>query len=132
MTSTFGIGRNSVEPPSLRGRLSGLTHDFSLLLFKEGRFSAFDVYDSVGMPEVLKTWVKVLDTQVSGFIVAATSDVAPGVREVSRDYEMAVINAGELGAVANPRWESCGRRRRNISSNVNQPSLPPQSDPRRS
>jgi len=89
-------GHRAIEPPVLRGKLSGIVHKFSLLVSMEGRFCAFDIYGSVGIMDVLKTRVKVLDTEASGYIVSSSSNITPGAREIAWRYGISLATANEI------------------------------------
>jgi hypothetical protein len=71
----------------------------------EGRFCAFDIYSGVGVTEVLRTRVKILDTRASGYIVSSSSTVAPEVRELSREYGVSLVTADEIKASEKPKNE---------------------------
>ncbi len=88
-------GHAPVEPPALRG-MSGILHTFSLLITHDGQYCAFDVYNSVGQLEVLRTHVKIYDTGASGYIISQQPDASPGMRELSRQYGLSLLTTQEM------------------------------------
>ncbi len=93
--SSLRKGHSRVEPPVLRGT-SGFFHTFSLLVAMDGTHCAFDIYDTIGKLEVLRTTIKTLDTRSSGYIIARSSKVGPGARKIAREYGMSLFTAEEI------------------------------------
>ena len=61
-------GWETVKPPHCRG-VSGANHEFAFLARDETCYYAFDIYHNVTQEEVLRTYMKRLDTGVLAIIV---------------------------------------------------------------
>lgn len=85
-----------VVKPAIAAGASGVDHKFSFLASSEGRRYAFDFYDEVTVNEVLKTYIKEVDTGVTTGIVCTSSAVSSEAKDLARLYSMRMISSDEL------------------------------------
>lgn len=89
-----------ITPPALKGK-SGIVHSFSLLLASKGKLAGVDIHEIVGEVEVLKTYVKKLDTGVSAFLVSTNGNPALETRALSEAYDVRIFTRSELDEMLN-------------------------------
>jgi hypothetical protein len=89
-------GFHVAKPPILAGD-SGVEHRFSFLAFDGERPYAFDVYDEVGQIELIRTYVKKMDTGANTVIVCLRGMPRDEAKELASFYGLAVLGPKEVG-----------------------------------
>jgi hypothetical protein len=84
------------KPPVLCGK-SGVEHKFAFLAADGPMRYGFDVCPQVGEIEILRAFVKKLDTGVEAFVVCLSGRPAPEGKELSAKYGIKVLSPGEVG-----------------------------------
>lgn len=92
---TLRNGWEVIKPPLLTGK-SRVNHKFSLLARALGRYLAFDVYDELGELEILRTFIKKLDTGASTFIVSMKGVSTETARRLAADYGIRILDHAEI------------------------------------
>jgi hypothetical protein len=82
------------KPPTARGT-SGIVHLFSFIAADELMTYCFDIYDEVTEIEVLKSYIKKIDT---GYAVSLVTGgrVGPLGKSLAKEYGMAVVSPNEI------------------------------------
>lgn len=89
------VGWNVITPPVVKGA-SGASHPFSFLASSGNLRYGFDIYEKVSEVEVLKSYIKELDTKASVQIVTPGNAVSEGARRLARDYGIKVLAENEV------------------------------------
>ena len=89
-------GLNVVKPAVIRGE-SGIEQRFTFVASDGGDMYAFDVYNDVGEVEVLRTYVKKMDTGASAFVVCLSGRPGAKARELARNYGIDVLSPMDVG-----------------------------------
>lgn len=89
-------GLRVIKPPVLRGT-SGVDQRFSFLASDENVRYAFDVWQNVNEIEVLRTFIKKLDTGVQALIVCLSGRPSPEGRKLAASYGIDVLSPGDVG-----------------------------------
>jgi hypothetical protein len=90
-------GLAPVKPAATRGA-SGIVHSFSFVAQGGGVTYCFDIYDDVTEVEVLKTYIKKVDTGYAVNLVSTTGRVSRLGIVLAREYGMAILASGETPA----------------------------------
>jgi hypothetical protein len=90
-------GLTPVRPATTKGT-SGIVHSFSFVARGGGVTYCFDIYDNVTEIEVLKTYIKKLDTGYVVNLVSTTGRVSRLGIALAREYGMAILASGETPA----------------------------------
>ena len=80
------------KPPVLQG-ISGVTHKFSFLASKWNVNQAFDIYDSVTDIEVLKSFLKKIDTGASVDVICAKGRCSSAAESLALEYNIRILKA---------------------------------------
>ena len=89
-------GCEIVRPAVIRGT-SGTDHRFTLLAADGARMLAFDIHQEVGEVDVLRTFVKRMDTGVEIFIVCLSGKPRERAKELCDSYGIVVLGPREVG-----------------------------------
>ena len=89
------VGLNVIKPPNIRGR-SGVEHTFSFLASVGGTSIAIDIYEEVTQAEVIKTYIKKLDTGASADVLCTTSIRNEAAEKLAREYGMRILTMGKI------------------------------------
>ncbi len=89
-------GFDVVKPPRLTGA-SGVEHKFTFVATDGSQKFAFDVYPEVGQVEILRAYVKKMDTEARMFVVCLSGRPNAEAREMSRCYDIDIIGPKEVG-----------------------------------
>ncbi len=87
-------GLTPLKPPTARGT-SGIVHSFSFMAADKGMSYCFDIYDEVTEIEVLKSFIKKIDTGYSVSLVSGSKVSSMG-RTLAEEYGMAIVTPGEI------------------------------------
>ena len=87
-------GLSVVKPAAIRGT-SGVEHKFSFVATEGTMTYAFDFYNDLGELDVIRTFIKKMDTGVRTFVVCRSGLVSPKARELSAYYEMEILDSKE-------------------------------------
>jgi predicted RecB family endonuclease len=89
-------GLDVVKPAVLRGE-SGGEHRFTFVAADAGETYAFDIYSEVGEVEVLRTYIKKMDTGANAFVVCLSGRPDGKAKELARNYGIDVLSPMEVG-----------------------------------
>lgn len=89
-------GLNVLKPPVIRGE-SGIDQRFTFVASDGGNMYAFDVYNEVGEVEVLRTYIKKMDTGASAFVVCLSGRPDAKGKELARNYGIDVLSPMDVG-----------------------------------
>lgn len=81
-----------VTPPTLAGR-SGVTHRFDLVARDGQDTRAFDIYEQLTETDVIKTYIKKLDTGASACIVCLSEKMTEGAGKLASEYGLNVLRS---------------------------------------
>jgi len=83
------------SPPILTGS-SGVSHRFDFVAFEGDEKIAFDIYDRVSETDVIKTFVKKLDTGASAYMVCVSEKMTEGAGRLATEYGIRVLRSRSL------------------------------------
>ena len=110
-------GFRVAKPPILAGD-SGVEHRFSFLAFDGEQPYAFDVYDEVGQIELIRTYVKKMDTGANTAIVCLSGKPRDEAKELASFYGLEVLGPKEVGDFFNnmisAKIRSAGRLQQHV------------------
>jgi predicted RecB family endonuclease len=89
-------GLDVVKPAVLRGE-SGLDQRFTFVAGDGPDMYAFDVYTEVRETEILRTYVKKMDTGAKAFVVCLSGRPDAKAKELARNYGIDVLSPMEVG-----------------------------------
>jgi len=89
-------GLDVVKPAVLRGE-SGLDQRFTFVAADGPCMYAFDVYTEVREAEILRTYVKKMDTGAKAFVVCLSGRPDAKAKELARNYGIDVLSPMEVG-----------------------------------
>ena len=84
------------KPPVLRGK-SGVEHRFAFLAADGQTRYGFDVCPKVGEVEILRAFVKKMDTDVEASVVCLSGRPEPEGEIMSAKYRIKVLSPGDVG-----------------------------------
>jgi len=89
-------GLKVMKPPLIRGK-SGVQHKFSFVASDDSAKYAFDVWHKVGEIEVLRTYIKEMDTETEALIICLSGRPTPEGKRLADEYGIEVLNPGDVG-----------------------------------
>jgi predicted RecB family endonuclease len=89
-------GLDVIKPAVVRGE-SGLEQRFTFVASDRRDTYAFDVYNDVGEVEILRTYIKKMDTGANAFVVCLSGRPDAKAKELARNYGIAVLSPMEVG-----------------------------------
>lgn len=89
-------GLTVVKPPVLTGA-SGVEQKFSFVATDGSQTYCFDLCSEVGQVEILKTYIKKMDTGSRGFIVCLSGSPTPEAKEMAKSYGIEVLSPSDVG-----------------------------------
>ena len=89
-------GLDVVKPAVIRGE-SGLDQRFAFVAADGPEMYAFDIYTDVREAEILRTYVKKMDTGANAFVVCLSGRPDAKARELARNYGINVLSPMEVG-----------------------------------
>lgn len=88
-------GLSVIKPPFVVGS-SGVRHRFTFLVSGGPELFAFDLYEQVGVVEVIQTFVKRLDTGATACIINLGGKIDGETLQLASVYGMGIINPEEI------------------------------------
>jgi len=89
-------GLEVVKPPRITGE-SGIEHKFFFVAKNDSVTYAFDVYTDVNEAEILRTYVKKMDTGANVYVVCLSGRPRAEAKELARNYGIDVLNPMDVG-----------------------------------
>jgi len=89
-------GLDVVKPAVITGE-SGVDQRFTFVAADGSEMYAFDVYTEVKEVEILRTYVKKMDTGAKAFVVCLSGRPDAKARELARNYGIDVLSPMEVG-----------------------------------
>ena len=90
-------GWEVIKPPRCTG-ISGVEHRFSFLASKRGELHGFDLCQDVGEVEVLKAFVKEMDTKANVFLVCLKGRPTEKGSALANEYGIKVLSPADIGS----------------------------------
>jgi hypothetical protein len=94
------VGWKTIKPPFLQGK-SGVYQRFSFLATDETFHYGFDFYNDVSEEEVLRTYMKRLDTEVLTFIVSLRGRPRKEVAKLADEYGITILGPADIDSFFN-------------------------------
>ena len=109
-------GYEVAKPPFIRGA-SGIDQKFTFVATEGDKNLAFDIYNDVGEVEILRTYVKKMDTGAEAFVVCLSGKPKERAKELSENYGIKILGPKEVGDLFTRRiTQLIGARRRTVSA----------------
>jgi predicted RecB family endonuclease len=89
-------GLEVVKPPRIVGE-SGTEHRFTFVALDDTDKYAFDVYTEIKETDILRTYVKKMDTGAKTFVVCLIGRPDEKAKELARNYGIDVLTPMEVG-----------------------------------
>jgi len=89
-------GWEVIKPPRCVGT-SGIEHRFSFLASDSGHLYGFDLYPEIGELQVLRTFIKEMDTGVTGVLVCLSGKASERARELTVELKVRVLSPADIG-----------------------------------
>jgi len=89
-------GLDVIKPAVIRGE-SGADQRFTFVAADGPEMYAFDVYTDVREAEILRTYVKKMDTGANAFVVCLSGRPDAKAKELARNYGIDVLSPMEVG-----------------------------------
>jgi len=89
-------GLTVVRPATMRGE-SGNDQKFSVMATGNGQTFAFDICQQISEEQVLRTYMKQLDTGARTFIVSLGGRPSPLAVELAQNYGIGMLGPGDVG-----------------------------------
>ena len=89
-------GYEVVRPPVITGA-SGTEHKFTLVAAEGQKMLAFDIYQDVGEVEILRSYIKKMDTGADVFIICLSGKPRDRASDLSANYGVRVLGPREIG-----------------------------------
>ena len=83
------------SPPTLTGN-TGITHRFDFVALEGEKHITFDIYEQLGEIEVLRTFIKKLDTGASTYIVCLSDNITEQARKLAANYGLKILQGDAL------------------------------------
>jgi hypothetical protein len=107
-------GFKVINPPAVEGS-SGVEHRFSFAAIEGSTVYCFDIYNDVGEIEIIKSYIKKMDTGARVFVVCLSGRPGPQAEGLARNYDMEILGPKEVGDFFEERIarqvQSTGKRR---------------------
>jgi len=91
-------GLEVIKPARCQGT-SGIEHRFSFLTSEGPRMYAFDVYPEVGEVEVIRTYLKRMDTGAETFLVCLKGRPTAAGSRLASEYGLRVLGPADVEVV---------------------------------
>ena len=88
-------GWEVVKPARAMGT-SGVDHVFSFLASKDGHMCAIDLYKEVGQIEVLRTFLKEMDTKATVLLVCLSGRQSEEGAKLAKEYGFRILGPGDI------------------------------------
>ena len=86
-----------VIKPAWRIGTSGVEHRFTFLASDSGHVYGFDLYPEIGEIEVLRTFIKEMDTGASGVLVCLSGKPSGRAQDVAAELGVRILSPAEIG-----------------------------------
>ena len=83
------------SPPILTGR-SGIPHRFDFVAYDGRENIVFDIYDRLTETDVIKTFVKKLDTGAIAYIICVSEKMTEGAGRLAWEYGLKVLRSRSI------------------------------------
>ncbi len=84
-----------VSPPTLMGR-SGVAHRFDFVAMDGQDSLVFDICEQLSETDVIKTYIKQLDTGASACIICRTKKMTEGASKLAAEYGLKVLRSDNI------------------------------------
>lgn len=78
--------------------LSGVEHRFSFLASKNGHLCGFDLCAEVKETEILKAFIKEIDSHATVFLVCLKGRPSEGGSKLAKEYGVRVLSPADIGS----------------------------------
>ena len=89
-------GLSVVKPARIRGN-SGVEQKFTFVAGDGPEMYGFDVYPEVGQVEMLRSYVKKMDTDAKVYVVCLSGRPNDGAKELGKNYGIEILGPREVG-----------------------------------
>ena len=89
-------GYQVTKPPRIQGA-SGVEHRFDFLASEGDKRYAFDIYNDVGEIEMLRTYIKKMDTGAETLVVCLSGRPKESAKELAENYGIPILGPKEVG-----------------------------------
>jgi hypothetical protein len=89
-------GFDVIKPAVIKGA-SGMDQRFTFVAADGRQMYAFDVCTEVGQIEILRTYMKKMDTGAKAFVVCLSGKPKPEAKELARIYGIDVLSPSDVG-----------------------------------
>ena len=89
-------GLTVVKPAVVRG-VSGIDQKFTLVASDGDEMYGFDICSEAGQPEILRAYVKKMDTRAKVYIVCLSGSPKPEAKDIARSYGIDILGPSEVG-----------------------------------
>jgi hypothetical protein len=86
-----------IKKPSVLKGASGVEHRFSFLATDGKRFYGFDISPEVGEVEILRSFVKRIDTNAETYVVCLSGRPSTDAQRMAAKYGISVLTPGQVG-----------------------------------
>jgi predicted RecB family endonuclease len=95
-------GFDVIKPASIRGA-SGVEQSFDFVAADGHQMYAFDLCAKIGQVEILRTYVKKMDTGAKTFIVCLSGRPNAETKDLARNYGIDVLSPSDVGNLFSSR-----------------------------
>jgi len=95
-------GLTVIKPAVLTGK-SGYDQKFTFVATDGASNYAFDIYTEVSEREVMRSYLKKLDTGAETYVVCLQGRLTPEAAALAREYGLGVLGPGSVGDFFNKR-----------------------------
>ena len=88
-------GMTVVKPPVQKGT-SGVEHRYTMMAAYGASMYGVDIYPDVGEIEILRSFVKQLDTGTTTIIICLSGRPSMGAQDLARTYGIQILGPGEV------------------------------------
>ena len=89
-------GFTVLKPPVIRGE-SGIEHSFTFVATDGPSMYTFDIYSTVGQTEILRTYLKKMDTGARSFVVCLSGRPTREGLDLADSYGIELLGPSEVG-----------------------------------
>jgi hypothetical protein len=89
-------GFEVMNPPTLMGS-SGVLHRFTFAAAEGDTVYGFDIYNEVGEIEIIKSYIKKMDTGARVFVICLSGRPRAQAADLAHNYDMTILGPKEVG-----------------------------------
>jgi len=89
-------GWEVIEPARVVGA-SGIEHKFTFLASESGKLYGFDLYPEIGEIEVLRTFIKEMDSGTTAVLVCLSGKPSSRARGLAGEIGVKILSPAEIG-----------------------------------